>query len=125
MERSLPISVSLSKGDIMMKNALLPLTVGLILGSAVWGVKATPLSTLAPATSQNQPIEKIGCSRSSSNDTCPYGYQPRGYGCQPCGWNKKYGSRYHAGDERYYEPRRYMDYDHGYYGPRKYPREYY
>jgi hypothetical protein len=92
-----------SKGDIMMKNALLPLAVGLILGSAVWGVKAAPLSGLSSATSQNQsPIEKIGCSRSSSNETCPYGYQPRGYGS-----------------------RRYRDYDHGYYGPKKYPREYY
>jgi hypothetical protein len=116
----------LSKGDIGMKNALLPLTVGLILGSAVWGVKATPLSGLSLATSPNQsPIEKIGCSRSSSNETCPYGYQPRGYGCQPCGWNERHGSRYRDLDEGYYEPRRYRDYDQGYYAPRKYPREYY
>ena len=126
MERSLPISVSLSKGDIMMKNALLPLTVGLILGSAVCGVKATPLSGLSSATSQNQSrIEKIGCSRGSSNDTCPYGYTPRGYGCKPCGWNERHGSRYRDRDEGYYEPRRYRNYDHGYYGPRRYPREYY
>ena len=116
----------------MMKNALLPLTVCLILGSAIWGVKATPLSGISPATSQNQsPIERIGCSRGSSNDTCPYGYQPRGHGCQPCGWNEKHGSRYH--DDRYSEPSRYRDYgsrrypEYGdrYYAPRRYPREYY
>ena len=117
-----------------MKNALLPLTVGLILGSAVCGVKATPLSGLSPATSQNQSrIEKIGCSRGSSNDTCPYGYQPRGYGCVPC-WKEKHGSRYRDWDERYNEPRRYRDYgysgprryhdDEGY-EPRRYPRGYY
>src|SRR5215831_18044877 len=101
MERSLSISVS-SQGDIMMKSALVPITVGLILGSAVCGVKAAPLSGLSPATSQNQsPIEEIGCSRHSSNDTCPYGYQPRGYGCQPCSWNEKHGSRYRDWDERY------------------------
>ena len=110
----------------MMKSALLPITVGLILGSAVCGVKAAPLSGLSPATSQNQsPIEEIGCSRSSSNDTCPYGYQPRGYGCKPCGWNQYGGSRHRDWDEHYYEPHRYRDYDHGYYAPRKYPREYY
>jgi hypothetical protein len=104
-----------------MKNALLPLTVGLILGSAIWGVKATPLSGISPAISQNQsPIEKIGCSRGSSNDTCPYGYQPRGHGCQPCGWNEKHGSRYRDWDERYSEPRRYRQYGEGYYGPRRY-----
>ena len=80
------------------------------------GAKATPLSGLSAANSQNQsPIEKIGCSRSSSNDTCPYGYQPSGYGCKPCGWNERH----------YYGPRRYRDYDEGYYAPRRYPREYY
>src|SRR5215831_14767794 len=112
----------LSKGDIMIKSALLPITVGLIiLGSAVCGVEAAPLSGLSPATSQNQsPIEKIGCSRSSSNDTCPYGYSPSGHGCKPCGWNE-HGSRHRDRDEGYYEQRRYRDYDHGYYGPRRYP----
>jgi hypothetical protein len=119
------------KGDIMMKSALLPLTVGLILGSAVCGVEAAPLSGLSPATSQNQsPIEKIGCSRGSSNDTCPYGYSPSGHGCKPCGWNE-HGSRHRDWNEGYYEQRRYRDYDHGYrdydhgyYGPRRYPPPY-
>ena len=118
-----------------MKNALLPVTVGLILCSAMGAVKAAPINVVLPAPSQNySQIEKIGCSRGSSNDTCPYGYQPRGHGCQPCGWNEKPRSRYRDWDEGYNEPRRYRDYDeprryrdydHGYDGPRTYPRGYY
>lgn len=97
-------------------------------------VKAIPVGPMV-SSPDHSPIEKIGCSRGSSNDTCPYGYQPRGHGCQPCGWNEKHGSRYRDWNDRYserrryrdydnYEPRRYRDYDEGY-APRRYPREYY
>jgi hypothetical protein len=95
----------------------------LVLGSALV-VSANPFS-LGASSPDHSSIEKVGCSRSSSNDTCPYGYTPGRHGCEPCGWNERHGSRYRDWDERYYKPRRYRDYDHGYYGPRKYPRSYY
>jgi len=95
-------------------------TTALLLVSVV-SVKAIPLGPMVSSPDQS-PIEKIGCSRNSSNETCPYGYTPRGYGCVPC-WGGRHG--YRDWDERYYEPRHYRDYNHGYYGPRKYPRGYY
>jgi hypothetical protein len=62
-----------------MRKSLVPLTVGLIFGSAVWVVKATPLSGLPPATSQNHSLlETIGCTR--SGDNCPYGFAIKRHG---------------------------------------------
>ena len=92
------------------------LTAALLFVSVV-SVKAIPLGPTVSSPDQS-PIEKIGCSRSSSNETCPYGYTPRGYGCVPC-WNER-PRHYRDYDHGYYR-----DYDHGYYGPRKYPRGYY
>jgi len=106
-----------------MRKSLVPLTVGLIFGSAVWVVKATPLSGLPPAPSQNHSLlETIGCTR--SGDNCPYGFAIKRHGggswsCVPCD-NQKYGSRYRDDHDEYYEPRRYRDYAVGYYGPRRY-----
>src|SRR5215475_4779351 len=97
------------------------LTAALLLVSAV-SVKAIPLGPMVSSPDQSS-AEKIGCSRSSSNETCPYGYTPRGYGCVPC-WNER-PRHYRDYDHGYYGPRHYRDYDHGYYGPRKYPRGYY
>jgi hypothetical protein len=93
----------------------------LVLGSAL-AVSANPLG-LDAFSPDHSSIEKVGCSRRSSNETCPYGYTPRGYGCVPCG--NGYGSRYHDWDDRYYEHKRYRDYNERYYEPRRYPREYY
>ena len=99
-----------------MRKSLVPLTVGLIFGSAVWVVKATPLSGLPPATSQNHSLlETIGCTR--SGDNCPYGFAIKRHGggswsCVPCD-NQKYGSRYRDDHDEYYEPRRYRDYGDG------------
>jgi hypothetical protein len=92
----------------------------LVLGSALV-VSANPFS-LGASSPDHSSIEKVGCSRSSSNEACPYGYTPRGHGCEPCGWNQRHGSRYRDWDERGYDHRH--RYDDRYYEPRRYPREY-
>jgi len=72
-----------------MRKSLIPLTVGLILGSAVWTAKATPLSGPPPTPSQtHSPRETIGCTK--SGDNCPYGFAIKRHGggswsCVPCG----------------------------------------
>jgi len=92
----------------------------LVLGSALV-VSANPFS-LGASSPDHSSIEKVGCSRSSSNETCNYGYTPRGHGCEPC-WNERHGSRYRDWDERGYDHRH--RYDDRYYEPRRYPRGYY
>jgi hypothetical protein len=64
------------------------------------------------------PVEKIGCTRASSN--CRKGYQLDRYGerCIPCG-----GEYYEPRHYDYYGPRRYRDYDYQY-APRRYPQGY-
>ena len=129
--QSFSFLMRLKKEKNMRKLIIAAFAIASVVGSAL-SAKATPLLPAAPSADQSQ-IEQIGCSRSSSNDTCPYGYQPRGYGCVPC-WKEKHGSRYRDWDERYNEPRRYRDYgysgprryhdDEGY-EPRRYPRGYY
>jgi len=50
----------------------------LVLGSALV-VSANPFS-LGASSPDHSSIKKVGCSRGSSNDTCPYGFKPRGHG---------------------------------------------
>src|SRR5262245_10371301 len=96
-----------------MKRALIPLSASLVLGSAVWAVEATPLSSSPATPSQDySPIEKVGCMEEGK---CPYGYTikklgvGKGYSCEPC-WDQKQGSRYRDDHNEYYEPRRYREY---------------
>jgi hypothetical protein len=100
-----------------MKKALIPLTFGLILGSAGWA-EATPLSG-PPLAPNHSLLETIGCT--TAGDNCPYGYRierhgGKGWSCKPC-WDQKHGSRYRDEDHRYDEPRRHREY--GDYGSRR------
>jgi hypothetical protein len=106
----------------MQKLMITLTTSALVLGSAVWVVKATPLTGSAGISSQDySPIEKIGCAK--AGDNCPYGYRIERHGggkwsCEPC-WQGQQGSKYWQGD-RDYEPRRYQQYGDENYEPRRY-----
>jgi hypothetical protein len=127
----------------MQKLVIALTTSALVLGSAVWVVKATPLTGSTGISSQDySPIEKIGCAK--AGDNCPYGYRIERHGggkwsCEPC-WQQGSGDRdyeprryrqygdedyegkhYRQYDNRdYEEPRRYRDYGDGDYEPRRY-----
>ena len=103
-----------------MRKSQIALTAGVLTlcGSMVWASPATSLNTAGSLPRAFSPVEKIGCTRASSN--CRKGYQLDRYGerCIPCG-----GGYY---EPRYpdYESRRYREYD-DHYAPRRYAREYY
>ena len=113
-----------SQGDKGMQKLVIALTTSaLVLGSAVWVVKAAPLagSTGLPAEDYS-PIEKIGCAK--SGDNCPYSYRIERHGggnwsCEPCG-EEQHGSKHRDRGDRDYEPRHYGQYGGENYGPRRY-----
>jgi hypothetical protein len=111
-----------------MKKALIALIATAPLALiAAWTANAYPISP--PSPSWSNLVEQVGCKGGpSGEDRCPYGYRIVGEGrghCVPCG-QQRYGSKYRDWNERYYEPRRYRQYDdERYYEPRRYPREYY
>jgi hypothetical protein len=105
----------------MQKLMITLTTSALVLGSAVWVVKATPLTASTGISSQDySPIEKIGCAR--AGDNCPYGYRIERHGggrwsCEPC-WQQ--GSKYRDWGESDYQSRRYRQYGDENYEPRRY-----
>jgi hypothetical protein len=113
-----------SQGAKKMQKLVIAFTTSaLVLGSAVWVVKAAPLTGSTGISSQDySPIEKIGCAK--AGDNCPYGYRIERHGrgkwsCEPC-WQGQQGSKYRDWGDRDYEPRHYQQYGGENYGPRRY-----